>query len=107
MVRHRLHGEIWIDKPGRYTFVLTADDGAKLYIDDQLTVDNDGQHPPQDRTGSVELAGGVHGIRVSYYQGRRYEVALVLKVAPPGEELRVFSTDEFKPPLHPENWPVK
>jgi hypothetical protein len=31
-------------------------------------------------------------------------VALVLEVAGPGEQLRVFSTDEFKPPEHPENW---
>jgi hypothetical protein len=44
---------------------------------------------------------------VSYFQGPRFEVALVLQVAPPGEEFRLFSTDEFKPPLHPESWPLK
>jgi hypothetical protein len=32
-------------------------------------------------------------------------VALVLQIAPHGEEFRVFSTDEFKPPLHPDTWP--
>jgi len=100
-------GRFWIDKPGMYTFVLTSDDGARLYIDDQLIVDNDGEHPPEDRTGRVEMTGGVHGIRVSYFQGRRFQVALVLRVAPPGEEPRVFSTDEFKPPMHPETWPYK
>jgi hypothetical protein len=100
-------GRFWIDHPGAYRFLLTSDDGAKLYIDDQLVADNDGQHPPQDRTGSIELEGGVHRIRVSYFQGPRFEVALVLQVAPPGEEFRLFSTDEFKPPLHPESWPLK
>jgi hypothetical protein len=98
-------GRFWIDKPGLYNFVLTSDDGARLYIDDDLIVDNDGLHPPTDVSGSVSLSGGIHRIRVSYFQGPRLQVALVLKVAPPGEEPRVFSTDEFKPPLHPETWP--
>ena len=100
-------GRFWIEHPGKYNFALTADDGARLYIDDLLVVDNDGQHPPRDAAGDIELSGGVHRIRVSYFQGPRFQVALVLKVAPPGEQLRVFSTDEFKPPPHPENWPVR
>jgi hypothetical protein len=99
-------GRFWIDKPGPYTFTLTSDDGARLYIDDQLVVDNDGVHPPRDASGTVNLMPGIHRMRVSYFQGPQSEIALVLKVAPPEEEPRVFSTDEFKPPLHPETWPV-
>ena len=99
-------GRFWIEHPGKYDFVLTSDDGSKLYIDDLVVIDNDGQHPARDAGGSIELAGGIHRIRVSYFQGPRFHVALVLKVSPPGEQLRVFSTDEFKPPPHPENWPV-
>jgi hypothetical protein len=98
-------GRFWIEKPGAYTFHLTSDDGSKLYIDDRLLVDNDGLHPPEEKTGTVELAVGIHRIRVSYFQGPKFQVALVLKVARPGEPLRVFSTDELKPPKHPENWP--
>ena len=98
-------GRFWVERPGLYTFLLTSDDGANLYIDGDLTVDNDGLHPPQDKTGTVELTRGVHTIRVSYFQGPRFQVALVLKMAGPGEQLRIFSTDEFKPPPHPDNWP--
>ena len=98
-------GRFWIDKPGVYSFVLTSDDGARLYIDDEVVADDDGLHPPTDVSGDISLSHGIHRIRVSYFQGPRWQVALVLKVAPPGEDLRVFSTDEFKPPLHPENWP--
>ena len=97
-------GRFWIEKPGLYTFLLTSDDGSKLYIDDQVTIDNDGIHPAQDKTGTVDLAKGIHRIRVSYFQGPRFQLALVLKIAGPGERLRVFSTDEFKPPPNPENW---
>jgi hypothetical protein len=98
-------GRFWIDKPGEYRFLLTSDDGARLYIDDDVIADNDGLHPPADAGGSVMLSHGIHRIRVSYFQGPRWQVALVLKIAPPGEDPRVFSTDEFKPPLHPETWP--
>lgn len=98
-------GRFWINEPGRYDFALTSDDGAKLYIDDELIVDNDGMHPPEDRSGAVTLNGGVHQMRVSYFQGPRFQVALVLKVAPPGAPFRIFSTEDFRPPLHPESWP--
>jgi hypothetical protein len=97
-------GRFWIATPGLYTFVLTSDDGSTLQIDDDLVVDNDGQHPARERSGYIELSGGIHRIRVSYFQGPRFQVALVLQVQGPGEPLRVFSTDEFKPPEHPEVW---
>lgn len=92
-------GRFWIENPGIYHFALTSDDGAQLYIDDQLIVDNDGVHPPRTEQGEVELSGGVHRLRVPYFQGPRSEVALVLEVAGPGDEqMRIFTTDEFKPP---------
>jgi len=97
-------GRFWIENPGNYNFSLLSDDGSKLYIDDQLVIDNDGVHPPLEKRGDVNLTGGVHSIRVCYFQGPRFQVALQLKVAASGQELRVFSTDEFKPPPNPEQW---
>lgn len=97
-------GRFWIESPGDYTFSLLSDDGSKLYIDDQVIIDNDGVHPPLEKRGDVSLSGGIHSIRVSYFQGPRFQVALQLKVAGAGQELRVFSTDEFKPPPNPEQW---
>jgi len=94
-------GRFWIEHPGAYEFALLSDDGSRLYIDGGLVIDNDGVHPPQEETGSIELSKGVHTIRVSYFQGPRFQVALVLKVAAPGEPLRIFSTDELKPPPEP------
>jgi hypothetical protein len=97
-------GRFWIADPGLYTFALLSDDGSKLYIDDRLVIDNDGVHAPLEKTGVVELAGGLHRLRVSYFQGPKYQIALVLKVAGAGREPRVFSTDEFKPPPDPGQW---
>ena len=98
-------GKFWIEKSGLYAFVLTSDDGSRMYIDDQLIADNDGLHEAQDRHCSIRLTRGIHRIRVSYFQGPRFQVALVLRVAGPDEQLRVFSTEEFKPPPNPELWP--
>src|SRR5665213_2229857 len=35
-------GRFWAEKPGGYGFSLLADDGANLYIDRELVIDNDG-----------------------------------------------------------------
>ena len=99
-------GRFWIEKPGEYIWVLTSDDGAVLYIDDREVANNDGIHAPLDVSRPAELAKGVHSIRVKYFQGPRMQVALVLKVAGPGESLRIFSTDEFKP-LNADEMPPK
>ncbi len=90
-------GEFWIHDAGKYRFSLLSDDGSKLWIDDRLVIDNDGEHPPVEVAGAIELAPGAHAMRVEYFQGRRFEVALVLKVAPPGKELDVFRADDYKP----------
>jgi len=97
-------GKFWIENPGLYRFRLVSDDGAMLYIDGQLVADNDGVHSTEVRLGSIRLAGGMHTIRVPYFQGPGDTVALMLEVAGPGEQPRIFSTDEFKPPVNPETW---
>jgi len=100
-------GRFWIAKPDMYRFRLTSDDGARLYIDDQLIADNDGVHQVERRFASLRLSGGIHTIRVSYFQGPRFHLALILEIAEGGEgraHWRVFGTSEFKPPANPETW---
>jgi hypothetical protein len=95
---------IWIETPGRYRFSLLSDDGAKLMVGNKLVVDNDWMHHPQACTGSAELTRGVHRLRVSYFQGPRFTVALVLAIARPGEGWRILNTDDFAPPKDPGEW---
>jgi hypothetical protein len=97
-------GKFWIQKPGKYRFALNSDDGSKLYIDNHVVIDNDGIHPAVTETGERKLKTGIHRIRVSYFQGPRLQVALVLAVAPPGEGWRIFNTDDFKPPPDSQYW---
>jgi hypothetical protein len=92
------NGRFWIDQPGLYGFSLLSDDGSKLYIDGRVVIDNDGIHGPNLEYGHVKLDSGLHQIRVSYFQGPRMQVALILSIAKPGEDYRVFNADEFIPP---------
>ncbi len=98
------NGRFWIGTPGEYRWELTSDDGSMLYIDDKLVIDNGGMHPATTMTGATQLSGGIHTIRIPYFQGIKYHVALVLKVAGAGQDFRIFSTEEFKPPADPETW---
>jgi hypothetical protein len=101
-------GKFWISAPGSYQFKLTSDDGSRLYIDENLLIDNDGMHPPRTESGTLDLSAGVHQIRIDYFQGPRYEVALVLEIAVPGQaQFRIFNTDDFKPPPDADVWKVK
>jgi hypothetical protein len=97
-------GRFWVETPARYRFALLSDDGAKLYIDGHTVINNDGAHAPEEKTGSIKLSGGLHRIRVSYFQGPRFHVALILRIAGPDEEFRIFTTEEFRPPRNPDDW---
>jgi PA14 domain len=91
-------GKFWIQMAGKYRFVLTSDDGSKLYIDDHLVIDNDGLHGTFAKDVAIELTQGTHRIRVSYFQGPGYEIALILEIEAPFLPRRVFNTDDYKPP---------
>jgi hypothetical protein len=92
-------GKFWIEKPGKYIFALLSDDGSKLYIDKKEVIDNDGVHSAQVKTEKVKLKGGLHEIRVSYFQGPRTELALMLGIAEEGDtEFKLFDTRQFLPP---------
>lgn len=61
-------GYINIPETAVYNFYLTSDDGSILYIDDVLTVDNDGSHSLKTKTGLKALAKGMHKIRIDYFE---------------------------------------
>jgi len=97
-------GRLWIEQPGDYRFSLLSDDGAKLYLDDQVVINNDGVHGSVAVSGGATLTRGVHDIRVEYFQGPRFTVALVLAVAPPDQPWRILNMTDFKPPADPDQW---
>jgi len=61
-------GLLTIPQDGIYTFILASSAGAKLWIDDNLIVDNDGLHKLIENVGCACLQSGRHRIRVAYFQ---------------------------------------
>jgi hypothetical protein len=100
-------GRFWINQAGSYRFGLISDDGSKLYIDGHVVIDNDGLHAAASCIGSLDLTTGVHMLRLSYFQGPRAYVALMLGIAKTGDPWRVFDTRNFKPPLNVGPWPAE
>jgi hypothetical protein len=51
-----------------YTLSLESDDGSRLYLGNDLVIDNDGLHGMVDRSARVALAAGRHPIRVEFFE---------------------------------------
>ena len=60
-------GYIYIPASASYTFYLDSDDGSKLFIDNELVVDNDGAHGMRELSGVVALEPGLHKIAIEYF----------------------------------------
>ena len=60
-------GYVRIPESDAWVFALTSDDGARLWIDGELVVDNDGLHSAEERRGASALAAGWHAFRVGYF----------------------------------------
>jgi PA14 domain len=92
-------GKFWIKQPGTFRFFLRSDDGAKLYIDEIVVIDNDGLHQGGEiKAAQLNLTYGLHRIRIAYFQGPPNSVALELAIRPPGEAIQVFDMRNFSPP---------
>jgi WD40 repeat protein len=62
----RWHGYLYAPRPGRYTLVVAADDGARLYLDDRLVLDS--WSKIERRTAAVWLDDKPHLLRLEYHQ---------------------------------------
>jgi uncharacterized repeat protein (TIGR03806 family) len=53
-----------------YTFYVTSDDGARLWINDHLLIDNWHDQPPTEKSASIAMIGQQrYNIRLEYYNG--------------------------------------
>jgi hypothetical protein len=76
-------GYIKLPADGLYTFSASSDDGTDLSVDDNLVVDNDGRHAPEEQSGTVLLKAGFHRIKVDFFQAGGGKV-LEVRIEGPG-----------------------
>jgi hexosaminidase len=62
---------------GVYRFDLKSDDGSRLFIGDELLIDNGGDHAPRLRSGEIALSAGCHPLKLDFTQhGGAYSLSL-------------------------------
>lgn len=101
-------GSFDVQTGSTYTFYLTGDDGAALYIDGALVIDNDGLHAAKTLTGSVQVQAGVHDIEVRYFE-RGGQSSLKLEwdgAGTNGREVMYFGPQEIDEGLRVEYWEI-
>jgi alpha-L-fucosidase len=62
------HGFIRIPDDGVYAFRLISDDGSRLIINEQTTIDHDGLHGATAKEGTLALGKGLHPLRISFFE---------------------------------------
>ncbi|PVY43745.1 family 20 glycosylhydrolase [Pontibacter virosus] len=65
----QFRGYLEVPETGIYSFFLTCDDGGVLRIADRLVVDNDGLHPPIEKSGQVALEKGLQPFELDFIEG--------------------------------------
>ncbi len=64
-----MDGYIKVEKEDNYTLRLVSDDGSRLYLDNELLINNDGFHGAEARDAEVILKKGLHPFKVQYFNG--------------------------------------
>lgn len=88
-------GTLEVPRDMRYRFHLISDDGSKLWVNEQLVVDNDRGAGHATQSGELSLAPGQHALKVRYYQGSKPKIALQFLVEEKGvavPEARIRAT---------------
>lgn len=79
----RWSGELVPPVSGEYTLIFTADDGCRLFLDDQLVLEDWSSHPARESVATLSLEGGrSYQLRAEYFDGGEDCKALLQWVLP-------------------------
>ncbi|MFO7680672.1 MAG: PA14 domain-containing protein [Chloroflexota bacterium] len=76
-------------EPGRYRFTASADDGVRVWVNDQMLIDAWLNQVFTTYTSYLDITGGVVPIRVEYYENQHQAVVHVSWTRVPGSETAV------------------
>jgi prepilin-type N-terminal cleavage/methylation domain-containing protein len=98
----RFTGQIEAPTSGEYTFFVQSDEGARLWVDDVLIVDDWGTPGFSEKSGRADLLSGKkYDIRLEYYENFG-AASLRLLWYPPGSVKQIVPTAS----LYPKSGPV-
>lgn len=66
----RWEGQVWAGYSETYTFYTLSDDGVRLWVNNQLLIDNWSYHGPTENSASINLVRGQkYNIKLEYFEG--------------------------------------
>jgi hypothetical protein len=83
-------GYLNIEKQNLYTFFLESENGARLYLDGELLINNEGDHKFQELWEQIDLSAGLHRIYVEHYTFGA-ATGLNVSIKPKGESKEYIS----------------
>jgi len=92
--------DLMVPEDGWYMLAVESDDGSRIWIGDDLIVDNDGQHGMIDRWNIVPLAAGQHPVRVEFFEGGG-GAGLIMRYAGGPVSRRIVPASAFSRPGAP------
>ncbi len=89
-------GYLKVDQSKRVILRIASDDGSKLYLGDELIIDNDGLHGTQARDAKVALETGFHPFKIEFFEnGGGQSLFFQWRTEESGEFVSVPSTALF------------
>lgn len=97
----RYTGQVQADVSGQYTFFTASDEGARLWVGNDLLVDDWAVPGFSESSGRINLVSGKHDIRLDYYESSG-PANLKLSWSYPGRAKHVIPSSN----LYPKSGPV-
>jgi hypothetical protein len=92
----RYRGQVLANYSETYTFYTQSDDGVRLYVNEQLVIDNWTPHSSTENSGTISLtAGQWYDVRLEYFQGGGFSV-LELEYQSPSEAKKIIPATNLR-----------
>lgn len=93
----RWTGKVQAPTTGAFTFTTTSDDGVRLYVNNQLIINNYTDHAATDNSGTINLtAGQLYDIKMEFYENGGLAVAK-LSWSYPGQARQIVPATRLFP----------
>jgi hypothetical protein len=91
-------GSLNVVAAGEYEFCLNSDDGAQLYLDEGLVLNNDGVHEAKEVCDKFTVEPGEYQLDLLWFQAKQGPLALQLTWAKDGGKKEPIPFNAFFPP---------
>jgi len=92
----RWSGQIKAPKSGSYQFITRSDDGARLWIDDKLIIDDWKPHTEEEKSARISLEKGYHKIKIEYFEATIFASMKLMWIIPGTEKKKVISSSYLR-----------